>query len=158
MAFTFSDDDIRKIASVLGAEPKHDERLHRFELHDAVSQRRMTLEIQTGVTLPAAMADAGPATLISIYAASSFLQLHACTGYIASAELGEVIFFARGSGSTSGLVVERQAGCSLYANVNDRLLSTDFTQLPPELIMSSVALSMTETLFSDLAENAGSEG
>jgi hypothetical protein len=31
-----------------------------------------------------------------------------------------------------------------------RLLSTDFTQLPPELIMSSVALSVTEDLFGDL--------
>ena len=57
---------------------------------------------------------------------------------------------AKSGGSTSGLVVEREAACSLYANVDDRLLSTDFTQLPPEMIMSSVALSMGETLFGDL--------
>ena len=85
-----------------------------------------------------------------MYAASSFLQLQGCTGFIASQELGEVIFFARQGGVTNGLVVEREAGCSLYANVDDRLLSTDFTQLPPEMIMSSVALSMTESIFSDL--------
>ena len=64
---------------------------------------------------------------------------------------GEIIFFARRAGVTNGLVVERDVGCSLYANFDQRLLlSTDFTQLPPELIMSTVALSMTETLFNDL--------
>jgi len=87
--------------------------------------------------------------LISTYAANSFLQLHGCTGFIASEELGEVIFFAKQRGSTNGLVIEREAGCSLYASVDDRLLSADFTQLPPEVMMSSVALSMTETLFND---------
>jgi len=50
---------------------------------------------------------------------------------------------------TNGLVIEREAACSLYANVANRLLSTDFTQLPSELVMSSVALSMSETLFND---------
>lgn len=89
-------------------------------------------------------------TLVSVYAPASFLQLQDCTGFIASEDLGEVIFFARRNGTTNGLVVEREVGCSLYANVDERLLSADFTQLPPELIMSSVALSMTETLFSDL--------
>ena len=63
----------------------------------------------------------------------------------------EVIFFAKQGGKTCGLVVEREAGSSLYANVDDRLLSTDFTRLPPEMIMSSVALSMTDSLFNDLS-------
>ena len=38
----------------------------------------------------------------------------------------------------------------VYGNVDDRLLKTDFTQLPSEIMMSSVALSMTESLFGDL--------
>jgi len=90
-----------------------------------------------------------PLYLVSVYAPSSFLQLQGCTGFIASQELGEVIFFARQGGVTNGLVIEREAACSLYANVANRMLSTDFTQLPSELVMSSVALSMSETLFSD---------
>ena len=82
---------------------------------------------------------------------NSFLQLHGVTGILASAELGEVIFFARRTGTTSGLVVEKAAGCSLYANVNDQLLASDFTKLPAEVMMSAVALSMSETLFGDLS-------
>ncbi len=135
---------------MLGVSPKMDATLVRFELSDAASGRQIAIEIQPDVSLPEAIAETQPGNLVSVYAASSFLQLQGCTGYIASQELGEVIFFAKRGGATSGLVIEREAGCSLYANVDDRLLSTDFTQLPPEMIMSSVALSMTETLFNDL--------
>lgn len=149
MAFAFSEADLQRIASVLGVPAKPDGPLVRFELKDEESGRRLTLEVRPDVALPEAFAGE-TANLISVYAASSFLQLQGCTGYIASQELGEVIFFARRSGVTNGLVIERQAGCSLYANVDDRLLSTDFTQLPPEMIMSSVALSMTESIFNDI--------
>ena len=150
MAFSISDADISRIASVLGVTPKKDGALYRFELTDANSGRQLALEILTDVKLPESMATDLSPVLISVYAASSFLQLQGCTGFLASQELGEVIFFARRGGSTSGLVVEREAGCSLYSNVDDRLLTADFTQLPPEMVMSSVALSMTESLFSDL--------
>ena len=61
-----------------------------------------------------------------------------------------MIFVAKTGHGANGLVVERDVGCSLYANVDMRQLSTDFTQLPPELIMSSVALSVAEDLFDDL--------
>lgn len=151
MAFAFSEADLQRIASVLDVPAKPDGPVVRFELKDEASGRRLTLEVRPDVALPEGLTgDDETANLISVYAASSFLQLQGCTGYIASRELGEVIFFARRGGITNGLVIEREAGCSLYANVDDRLLSTDFTQLPPEMIMSSVALSMTDSLFSDM--------
>ncbi|MDX1545846.1 MAG: hypothetical protein R3247_02595 [Rhodothermales bacterium] len=149
MDFSFSDADFQRIASVLEVPAKHDGALVRFKLHDEASGRHLSLEIAQGVALPKAVATDQPANLVSIYAASSFLQLQGCTGFIASQELGEVIFFARRGGVANGLVIERQAGCSLFANVDERLLTTDFTQLAPELIMSTVALSMSETLFND---------
>lgn len=148
MAFTFSDADIKRIETVLGVASKTDGEMARFELSDEASGRRITLEIHRKVELPGSQAES--TNLISVYAASSFLQLQGCTGFIASQELGEVIFVARSGESANGLVVEREAGCSLYANVDTKLFSTDFTQLSPELIMSSVALSVTEELFGDL--------
>lgn len=148
MAFTFSDADIKRIETVLGVSSKADSNMARFELSDEASGRRITLEIHAAVELPGV--DSEVTNLISVYAASSFLQLQGCTGFIASQELGEVIFVARSGESANGLVVEREAGCSLYANVDTKLFSTDFTQLAPELIMSSVALSVTEELFGDL--------
>lgn len=150
MAFSFSDSDLERIAAVLGVPARRDGAVVRYELQDETSGRSISLEITSALALPEGLLKDQPPNLVSVYAASSFLQLQGCTGFIASQELGEVIFFARRGGLTNGLVIEREAGCSLYANVDDRLLSTDFTQLPPELIMSSVALSMTETLFNDL--------
>ena len=150
MSFTFSDEDMQRIASVLGVEAKQNDKLFRFELSDEDSGRHMTLEIQTELDVPANLREDQPNNLVSVTTQHAFLQLHGCTGYISSKELGEVIFVARQAGRTSGLVVEREAFSSLYAHVNERLLSTDFEKLPPEMIMSSVALSMTETLFNDL--------
>jgi hypothetical protein len=150
MPFSFSDEDFDRIGTVLDVEPKLEKSLVRYELYDESSGRSLSLEITPNVVLPAGVRDDQPGNLVSVYAASSFLQLQGCTGFIASQELGEVIFFARRDGLTNGLVIEREAGCSLYANVDSRLLSADFTQLPSELVMSSVALSMTETLFDDL--------
>jgi hypothetical protein len=150
MPFTFSDADIDRISTILEVVPKRSGDLARFELVDEDSGRRITLEIRQRLDLPEGVAEETESNLVSVYAASSFLQLQGCTGFIASQELGEVIFVARSGHAANGLVVEKQAGCSLYANVDPRLFSADFTQLPPELIMSSVALSMAEDLFGDL--------
>ncbi|MEZ4702452.1 MAG: hypothetical protein R2834_19120 [Rhodothermales bacterium] len=139
-----------RIASVLGITPKYDGALVRMELSDEESGRTLSLEILRELTLPMELHEDQTANLVSVYTAGSFLQLQGCTGFIASEELGEVIFVARQAGRTSGLVVERQAGASLFSNVDERLLSTDFEKLPPEMIMSSVALSLAETLFNDL--------
>lgn len=149
MPFTFSDADFERIEKVLGVKAKKDSSMARFELADEETGRRVTLEIHRKVTSPG-LCEGDHTNLVSVYAPASFLQLQGCTGFIGSEDLGEVLFVARSGDTANGLVVERQAGCSLYANVDTKLLSTDFTQLPPELIMSSVALSVTEELFGDL--------
>ncbi len=151
MSFSFSTDDLNRIASVLDTTPKYDNKLVRFELVHKESGRQLTLEILTELRMPETLgADDQPKNLVSVVTPDSFLQLQGCTGFISSQELGEVIFVARTAGRTSGLVVEREVFSSLYAHVDERLLSTDFEKLPPEMILSSVALSLTETLFNDM--------
>ena len=149
MPFSFSDADIERIEKILGVTAKKDASLARFELSDEESSRRITLEIHRKVISPG-LSEGDHTSLVSVYAPASFLQLQGCTGFMGSEDLGEIIFVARSGDTANGLVVEKQAGCSLYANVDTNLLSTDFTQLPPELIMSSIALSITEGLFDDL--------
>jgi len=149
MSFTFSDADIERIEQVLGVASKKDEKVARFELSDEQTGRRVTLEIHRKVETKG-LSEGEFTSLVSVYAPASFLQLQGCSGFMGSEDLGEVIFVARSGETANGLVVEKQAGCSLYANVDTNLFSTDFTQLPPELIMSSVALSVTEDLFGDL--------
>ena len=150
MSFSFSTEDLDRIGSVLNATPKRDGNLIRYELSHGESGRQISLEILTDLDMPDKLAEGQPNNLVSVITQDSFLQLQGCTGFISSQELGEVIFVARTAGRTCGLVVEREVFSSLYANVDERLLSTDFEKLPPEMIMSSVALSLTETLFNDM--------
>ena len=147
MAYSFSDTDFERIAEALVVPAEHEGGTVRFSLKHEESGRRLALEITPEIALPASVGPQATTALISVYGANAFLQLHRCTGMMASEEMGEVIFFARQSGRVSGLVVERMAGCSLYANVSEKLLSADFTQLPAEIMMSAVALSMSEPLF-----------
>ncbi|HYE96425.1 MAG TPA: hypothetical protein VD962_09460 [Rubricoccaceae bacterium] len=146
MPLALTDADLDRLAAALGAPAEREGSLVRIALTHAESGRRLAVEIVPALALPGGP-EGGAAALVSVYGPAAFVQLQGCTGFVASEELGEVIFFAREGGRVSGLVIEREAGCSLYANVAERLLSADFTQLPPEVMMSAVALSMSEPLF-----------
>jgi hypothetical protein len=64
--------------------------------------------------------------------------------------LREVTFVAESNGKLSGLTVEREGGCSLYAHVDREILSGDFTALGPEVMLSGIALSLTESILPSL--------
>jgi hypothetical protein len=141
MRYRFTEADFTRIARVLGASYEREGERVRFHLTNAAEGRKLVLEI-----CPELSAEGRRHSLISVFTPNAFLQLQDCTGYVASQELGEVLFFGRTGERTSGLVVEREAGCSLYAHVPQYLLSADFTRLPPELLMAAVVLSLTEAL------------
>ena len=46
----------------------------------------------------------------------------------------------------SGIVVESDAACSLYSNINRDLISSDFTKFGVEVMLSGVALSLAEDI------------
>jgi len=141
MIHTFSESNIAAISKVLGTEPKKSGSVFRFEITDAETGRKMALEIQFGLKI-----DNEPTNLITVYTRDAILQLHNCTAFVASDILNQITFFGKDGDKVSGLIVEKEAGCSLYANVNDTLLNSDFTKLPPEVMMCSVALSLTESV------------
>ena len=58
--------------------------------------------------------------------------------------LGEVTFIGANEGHLSGIIVEKDAACSIYSNVDAALLSSDFTKLGPEVMLSGIALSLSE--------------
>ena len=91
-------------------------------------------------------ATAGFATGLALQSSPFVLLGVGAALFLTSDLLEQVTFFGKQNGLTTGLIVEKQAGCSLYANVNDAILKADFTKLPPELMMCSVALSLTDTI------------
>lgn len=134
-------EDIDKIAQVLGVEAKFFGNNYRFVVQNKEDGRKLSLELYPDIPIGN---DSG--TLISVYTLNGLLQLHFCTGYVASEMLGEVTFVGEHHGRLSGLTIEKEAGCSLYANVDTSLLSGDFTKLGPEVMLSGIALSLTEEL------------
>jgi hypothetical protein len=142
--FKFTEKDIEVITKVLGVEPVKRVDNYRFVLENQKDKRKLSLEIYPDIPIGN---DKG--NLISIYTMNSHIQLHFCTGYVPSESLGEIIFIGEYQNRLSGIIVEKEAGCSFYANVEKNILSGDFTQLAPEIMLSGIALSVAEHLMPD---------
>jgi hypothetical protein len=138
----FSETDIDRIADCLNPETRNFETDHyRLKLVNNADRRMLVLELYPSVPL-----GKEHGSMVVVYTLGGHLQLHNCTGFVVSEELGEVTFVSESPGRLSGLVVEREAACSLYANVTRDLISGDFTNLGVEVMLSGVALSLTEGL------------
>lgn len=134
--------DLNAISDALGVPAEREGSIVRYSLAHEESGRRLALEVVPSVAMPSGEDRA----VVSVYSTGSFLQLQDCRRVVPSPELGEVLFLSRESETVNGLVVEKEAGCSLYAGVPAKLLNADFTSLPPELMSSAVVLSLGETV------------
>ena len=139
MKTIFTEAAITKIAELLQCQWKFRGNNYRLTLEDNANDRKLALEIYPDIQIGNKTGN-----LISVYTANAHLQLHFCTGFVMSEMLGEVTFYAENNGKVTGLIVEREIGCSMYANVDSAVLSGDFTNLGPEVMLSGIALSLTE--------------
>jgi hypothetical protein len=138
----FSKEKIDEIAKVVGAEKiEWDTDHYRLKISSRESRRLLVLEIYPSTAL-------GKKTgaMIVVYAGGAHLQLHNCSGFVCSEELGEVTFVSETGKQISGIVVESDAACSLYSNINRELISSDFTKFGVEVMLSGVALSLAEDI------------
>lgn len=141
----FTKEDVQKIQSTLGAAEVIWEGDHyRLKVVQTEEKRSLVLEIYPDTEL-----GNNRGALIVVYTGGAHLQLHNCSGFVASEELGEVTFVAETTDRISGLVVEREAACSLYSDINRDLISSDFSRFGVEVMLSGVALSLAEDLFND---------
>ncbi|MCK4372999.1 MAG: hypothetical protein KAW61_07620 [candidate division Zixibacteria bacterium] len=144
MSANFDKSDADKIGAVLVAESVSFETDHyRIKLVNEEDRRSLVLQVYPEVTLGKSRG-----MLVVVYTGNSHLQLHNCTGYVVSDELGEVTFVSEKPEQLSGLVVERGASCSLYGGMSRELISSDFTQLGVEAMLSGVAMSLVEDILS----------
>jgi len=139
MAFRIGPSEIHRLENLFGVPAKSMGTNYRFELLSQENGRRLALELYPDIPIGRKRG-----TLVSVYTDAAHLQLHFCSGLIISDDLGEATFVGEHRGRLSGLIVEKGAGCTLFANVDRSILSGDFTQLAPEVMMSGVALSLTE--------------
>lgn len=145
MIHQFTKENIETIGKVLGATPKPlGDDVFRIEVKNEEENSKLALEIHLGLDV-----SGNEMNMVSVYSYSTFLQLHNCTAFVASEMLQQVTFFGKSGEKTSGLIVEKAAGCSLYANVDEAVISGDFTSLPEDLMMCGVALSLTDSMDDD---------
>ncbi len=138
----FTEEDVKKIADVLGAEKiTHEKDHYRIKLFNKPDKRVLVFEIY-----PETLLGRVRGMLIVVYTGNSHLQLHNCSGYVVSEELGEVTFVTETKDRLSGLVIEKGASCSLYAGLDRKLISSDFERLGVEVMLSGVALSLAEDI------------
>ena len=123
MKFEFKKKDIAKLAQVLEVKQKRIGTSVRFEIENKEQRRKLAVEIYSNIDIGNRKGN-----LISVYTRTAHLQLHFCTGYVISKMLGEITFVGESDGKLSGLTIEREGGCSLYANVDRNILSGDFTK------------------------------
>jgi len=144
MATVFTPAAIRRLEALFGVRATSSAgSSYRFEIASgdgrAAPVRRLALELYGDVRIGKKRGN-----LVSVYTEAAHLQLHFCSGFVLSEDLGEATFVGEYRGKLSGLIVEKTAGCTLFANVDREILSGDFTQLSPEVMLSGVALSLTE--------------
>lgn len=150
MPFEFKPSDIKKVGKLLGIVPKLKGSNYRFEIEDRNLGRQLVVELYPNISIGKRRGN-----LVSVLTPTAHLQLHFCSGYVVSEMLGEVTFVGEHNGKLSGLTIEKEGGCSLYANVDRSLLSGDFTQLGPEVMLSGIALSLTDTILGGPARSIG---
>ncbi|PKK84706.1 MAG: hypothetical protein CVT49_02460 [candidate division Zixibacteria bacterium HGW-Zixibacteria-1] len=138
----FTEADFNKITKVLEPEKTGFDKDHfRMKISNKSEKRVLVLEI-----FPEILLGTFRGMLVVVYTGNSHLQIHNCSGYVVSEELGEVTFICEAKDLLSGLVVEKGASCSLYAGIDRQLISSDFTQLGVEVMLSGVALSLAEEI------------
>ena len=138
----FEKSQIEQIAEIIGAEKIEWQTDHyRLKVTAEQVKRMLVLEIYPETRLGK---DIG--SMVVVYTNSSHLQLHNCSGFVVSEELGEVTFVSETADYISGLVVEKEAACSLYANIARDLISSDFTRFGVEVMLSGVAMSLAEEI------------
>ncbi len=143
MKVIFAEDDIKKIAEVLDCDWKHEINHYRFTLTDEDGTRKLSLEVYPDLKIGEKRGN-----VISVLTENSHLQLQFCTGYVISEINQEVTFYSESGGKVCGLIIEKEVGCSMYANVDKEVLSGDWTNMGPEVMLSGIALSLTDAFIS----------
>jgi hypothetical protein len=142
MPLRFTPAEIKKIERVLGTTVQRVGSTLRFKIVSAEPPHRsLVLEVYSQMRIGKKTGN-----MVSVFTENAHLQLHFCTAFVVSESLGEVTFVAESGNKLSGLIIEKGAGCSLFANVDRALVSGDFTTLAPQVMMSGIALSLTDSV------------
>jgi rRNA maturation RNase YbeY len=136
----FDSSTLAAIATTLGGEVSDQgQGAWRLVLESKEQARTIVIDCQFEVDSAEVLG-----ALVTVFAPGVVIQSHRCTHVVISEALQQVVLFDRAAGVVTATILEQPAGVTHYAGVSEALLRTDFTSLPEELMMSSLALSMLD--------------
>jgi hypothetical protein len=139
MKSTFAKADIKKIGKILGVESKLRGNNFRFEMANNKENRQLALEIYPNISIGKKKGN-----LVSAYTHNTHFQLQFCSGYVVSQDVGEVTFIGETKDKVSAIIIEKEGGCTFYANVDRSILSGDYRMLSIDVMLAGIALSLTQ--------------
>ena len=130
---------IKKIGKILGVEAKLRGNNFRFEMANKKENRQLALEIYPNISIGKKKGN-----LVSAYTHNTHFQLQFCSGYVVSHDVGEVTFIGETKDKVSAIIIEKEGGCTFYANVDRSILSGDYRMLSIDVMLAGIALSLTQ--------------
>ena len=144
MAFTFTGADIEHLSKILGGVAQEQEGILFWQLSNKQNGQALVLTIYNNVRLGREAEGA----LISVQTHQGYYELHSCTGFFI-VEPDEVIFVSASEHFLSSLVVGSRCTVSSFANIRREILSADFSELDPAVLMSAMQLSLAESILTE---------
>ena len=128
-------EELNKIEELIGVKFSVSDNTYSLKLQNSKNNSPISIEVDL---------ENNEICLVSVYTNNCHLQLQNCSKLIISSMLEEIIFVSESGDHISGMIISKQGDCSLYSNVDKKVLSSDFSGLNSEKLLSAVALSVTE--------------
>jgi hypothetical protein len=141
MVYLFTKDDVGNISETLGLKPQEFDRGWTWRLHNKETGQQLIFSIYTNIQLE----NNESGNLITVQTQHGYFELHNCTMFMLF-EPDEVIFIQHDEVKLSSLIIGRQSTCSMFTNINREILSHDFSELDPPLLLSAMQLSIAESV------------
>lgn len=141
MGFAFSENDIKQITKVLGADVNSQGNNWSWHLKNSETRQSLVINVYNGIKIGIESEGA----LVSVQTLHGYFELHDCIGFLVF-EPDEIIFVQASGGTVSSLIVSGQCNCSMYTNISRDILKSDFNNLDPAVLLSAMQLSLTESI------------
>lgn len=141
MGFILKDEDLKKIDTTLNATHKAFEGSYSWSLKSADNAKPMLFTIYDQVDI----GGDSVGSLVSVQTKHGYYELHDINKLMFF-EPDEIILISSTPENLSCLIIGSESTCSLYSNIKRSLLSRDFSDLHPAVLLSAMQLSITESL------------
>jgi len=139
MSFKITNDNIDKLAKVLGVELNSSEDGWTWKMSNPINNQALICTIYNN----AGLGEDKTGVLISCQTKHGYFELHDCNGFMVF-EPDEVIFINANEKFVSSITIGKESTCSMFSNIDRSILGADFSELDPAVLLSAMQLSLAE--------------